>query len=53
MKASDYTVLFQQLLRMILKTDAGGTVLQETNGCAAEVLNWQEQHEHAFVFCSP
>ncbi|XP_066855920.1 E3 ubiquitin-protein ligase MARCHF7 isoform X6 [Anser cygnoides] len=42
-----------RLLRMILKTDAGGTVLQETNGCAAEMLNWQEQHEHAFVFCSP
>ncbi|XP_035187477.1 E3 ubiquitin-protein ligase MARCHF7 isoform X4 [Oxyura jamaicensis] len=42
-----------RLLRMILKTDAGGTVLQETNRCAAEMLNWQEQHEHAFVFCSP
>ncbi|XP_035421901.1 E3 ubiquitin-protein ligase MARCHF7 isoform X5 [Cygnus atratus] len=42
-----------RLLRMILKTDAGGTVLQETNGCAAEMLNWQEQHQRAFVFCSP
>ncbi|XP_040418535.1 E3 ubiquitin-protein ligase MARCHF7 isoform X3 [Cygnus olor] len=39
-----------RLLRMILKTDAGGTVLQETNGCAAEMLNWREQHQHAFVF---
>uniref|UniRef100_A0A8C3CX28 E3 ubiquitin-protein ligase MARCHF7 n=1 Tax=Cairina moschata TaxID=8855 RepID=A0A8C3CX28_CAIMO len=42
-----------RLLRMILKTDAGGTVMQETKRCAAEMLNWQEQHQHAFVFCSP
>ncbi|XP_068542918.1 E3 ubiquitin-protein ligase MARCHF7 isoform X5 [Anas acuta] len=42
-----------RLLMMILKTDAGGTVLQETKRCAAEMLNWQEQHQHAFVFCSP
>ncbi|XP_048165044.1 E3 ubiquitin-protein ligase MARCHF7 isoform X5 [Corvus hawaiiensis] len=48
-KASDYTVLFQQLLKMILKTDAGRTfILQETNRIAAEMLNWQE-HQHAFV----
>ncbi|XP_039925062.1 E3 ubiquitin-protein ligase MARCHF7 isoform X2 [Hirundo rustica] len=38
------------LLRMILKTDAGGTfILQEANGIAAEMLNWQEQRQHAFV----
>lgn len=31
MKASDYILLFQQLLRMILKTDAGITfMLKET-----------------------
>ncbi|XP_039410643.1 E3 ubiquitin-protein ligase MARCHF7 isoform X4 [Corvus cornix cornix] len=48
-KASDYTVSFQQLLKMILKTDAGRTfILQETNRIAAEMLNWQE-HQHAFV----
>ncbi|KAM9235928.1 E3 ubiquitin-protein ligase MARCHF7 isoform 2-T2 [Leptosomus discolor] len=41
----------EQLLRMILKTDAGRTfMLQETYGIAAEMLNWQEQHQHAFVF---
>ncbi|XP_050756284.1 E3 ubiquitin-protein ligase MARCHF7 isoform X3 [Gymnogyps californianus] len=40
-----------RLLRMILKTNAGRTfILQETNGIAAEMLNWQEQHQHAFVF---
>ncbi|XP_075368610.1 E3 ubiquitin-protein ligase MARCHF7 isoform X5 [Mycteria americana] len=40
-----------RLLRMILKSDAGRTfMLQETNGIAAEMLNWQEQHQHAFVF---
>ncbi|XP_072730075.1 E3 ubiquitin-protein ligase MARCHF7 isoform X5 [Ciconia boyciana] len=40
-----------RLLRMILKSDAGRTfILQETNGIAAEMLNWQEQHQHAFVF---
>lgn len=34
---------------MILKTDAGRTfILQETNGIAAEMLNWQE-HQRAFV----
>ncbi|KAM6129934.1 E3 ubiquitin-protein ligase MARCHF7 isoform 4-T4 [Pterocles gutturalis] len=39
------------LLRMILKTDTGTTfILQETCGVAAEMLNWQEQHQHAFVF---
>ncbi|XP_032548641.1 E3 ubiquitin-protein ligase MARCH7 isoform X3 [Chiroxiphia lanceolata] len=39
-----------RLLKMILKTDAGRPfILQETNGIAAEVLNWQEQHQHAFV----
>lgn len=36
---------------MILKTDAVRTlILQETNGIAAEMLNWQEQHQHAFAF---
>lgn len=36
---------------MILKTDAvRSLILQETNGIAAEMLNWQEQHQHAFVF---
>lgn len=36
---------------MILKADAGRTfILQETNGVAAEMLNWQEQHRHAFGF---
>lgn len=50
-KASDCTLLFQQLLRMILKTDAGRNfILQETNGIAAEMLNWQEQHQCAFGF---
>ncbi|XP_075285898.1 E3 ubiquitin-protein ligase MARCHF7 isoform X3 [Opisthocomus hoazin] len=40
-----------RLLRMILKTDTGRTsVLQETNGIAAEMLNLQEQHQHAFWF---
>ncbi|XP_075566281.1 E3 ubiquitin-protein ligase MARCHF7 isoform X1 [Pelecanus crispus] len=40
-----------RLLRMILKTDAGRTfIVQETNGIAAEMLNWQEHHQHAFVF---
>ncbi|XP_035750331.1 E3 ubiquitin-protein ligase MARCHF7 isoform X2 [Egretta garzetta] len=40
-----------RLLRMILKTDAGRPfILQETNGIAAEMLNWQEHHQHAFVF---
>lgn len=35
---------------MILKTDAGRTfILQETNRIAAEMLNWQEQRQHAFV----
>lgn len=35
---------------MILKTDAGRTfILQGTNGIAAEMLNWQERHQHAFV----
>ncbi|XP_053803006.1 E3 ubiquitin-protein ligase MARCHF7 isoform X4 [Vidua chalybeata] len=39
-----------RLLKMTLKTDAGRTfILQETNGIAAEMLNWQEQHQHAFV----
>ncbi|XP_027763299.1 E3 ubiquitin-protein ligase MARCH7 isoform X2 [Empidonax traillii] len=39
-----------RLLKMILKTDAGRTfLLQETNGIAAEMLNWQEQRQHAFV----
>uniref|UniRef100_A0A8C0VIH9 E3 ubiquitin-protein ligase MARCHF7 n=2 Tax=Cyanistes caeruleus TaxID=156563 RepID=A0A8C0VIH9_CYACU len=38
-----------RLLKMILKTDAGRSfILQETNGIAAEMLNWQE-HQHAFV----
>ncbi|XP_074730052.1 E3 ubiquitin-protein ligase MARCHF7 isoform X3 [Strix uralensis] len=41
----------EQLLRMTLKTDALRTfILQETNGIAAEMLNWQEQHQHAFGF---
>lgn len=36
---------------MILKTDAGRTlILQETSGIAAEMLNWQEQHQNTFVF---
>ncbi|XP_074684460.1 E3 ubiquitin-protein ligase MARCHF7 isoform X4 [Strix aluco] len=40
-----------RLLRMTLKTDAVRTfILQETNGIAAEMLNWQEQHQHAFGF---
>ncbi|XP_052647323.1 E3 ubiquitin-protein ligase MARCHF7 isoform X3 [Harpia harpyja] len=40
-----------RLLRMILKTDAGRTfILQEINGIAAELLNWQEQLQHAFFF---
>ncbi|KAM6070273.1 E3 ubiquitin-protein ligase MARCHF7 isoform 8-T9 [Chlamydotis macqueenii] len=40
-----------RLLRMILKTDAGRTlILQETNGIVAEMLNWQEQHQLAFGF---
>lgn len=35
---------------MILKTEAGrASTLQETNGIAAEMLNWQEQRQHAFV----
>lgn len=35
---------------MILKTEAGRTsTLQETNGIAAEMLNWQEQRQYAFV----
>ncbi|XP_030808040.1 E3 ubiquitin-protein ligase MARCH7 isoform X1 [Geospiza fortis] len=39
-----------RLLKMTLKTDPGRTfILQETNGIAAEMLNWQEQHQHAFV----
>ncbi|XP_063257209.1 E3 ubiquitin-protein ligase MARCHF7 isoform X5 [Prinia subflava] len=39
-----------RLLKTILKTDAGRTfILQETNGIAAEMLNWQEKHQHAFV----
>ncbi|XP_054133785.1 E3 ubiquitin-protein ligase MARCHF7 isoform X2 [Melozone crissalis] len=39
-----------RLLKMTLKTDAGRTfILQETNRIAAEMLNWQEQHQHAFV----
>ncbi|XP_005049825.1 PREDICTED: E3 ubiquitin-protein ligase MARCH7 isoform X1 [Ficedula albicollis] len=39
-----------RLLKMILKTDAGRTfILRETNRIAAEMLNWQEQHQHAFV----
>uniref|UniRef100_A0A663FDE8 E3 ubiquitin-protein ligase MARCHF7 n=2 Tax=Aquila chrysaetos chrysaetos TaxID=223781 RepID=A0A663FDE8_AQUCH len=42
-----------RLLRMILKTDAGRTfILQEINGIAAELLNWQEQLQHAFFFLS-
>ncbi|XP_074766257.1 E3 ubiquitin-protein ligase MARCHF7 isoform X3 [Athene noctua] len=40
-----------RLLRMTLKTEAVRTfILQETNGIAAEMLNWQEQHRHAFGF---
>uniref|UniRef100_A0A8C0F7E1 E3 ubiquitin-protein ligase MARCHF7 n=1 Tax=Bubo bubo TaxID=30461 RepID=A0A8C0F7E1_BUBBB len=43
-----------RLLRMTLKTDAVRTfILQETNGIAAEMLNWQEQHQHAFGFFLP
>ncbi|XP_014746128.1 PREDICTED: E3 ubiquitin-protein ligase MARCH7 isoform X2 [Sturnus vulgaris] len=39
-----------RLLKMILKTDAGRTfILQETNRIAAEMLNWQEECQHAFV----
>ncbi|XP_037998524.1 E3 ubiquitin-protein ligase MARCHF7 isoform X3 [Motacilla alba alba] len=39
-----------RLLKMTLKTDAGRTfILQETNRIATEMLNWQEQHQHAFV----
>ncbi|KAL9848546.1 E3 ubiquitin-protein ligase MARCHF7 isoform 1-T1 [Geothlypis trichas] len=39
-----------RLLKMTLKTDAGRTfILQDTNRIAAEMLNWQEQHQHAFV----
>ncbi|XP_027551575.1 E3 ubiquitin-protein ligase MARCH7 isoform X3 [Neopelma chrysocephalum] len=39
-----------RLLKMILKTDAGRPfILQETNGIAAEMLNWQEQRQHTFV----
>ncbi|XP_068051129.1 E3 ubiquitin-protein ligase MARCHF7 isoform X2 [Anomalospiza imberbis] len=39
-----------RLLKMTLKTDDGRTfILQETNGIAAEMLNWQGQHQHAFV----
>lgn len=41
-------LFFQQLLRMIPKTDA--CILKGTNGIAAEMLNWQEQHQRAFVF---
>lgn len=38
------------LFRQLLKTDAGRTfILQETNRIAAEMLNWQEQRQHAFV----
>ncbi|XP_039554540.1 E3 ubiquitin-protein ligase MARCHF7 isoform X2 [Passer montanus] len=38
-----------RLLKMTLKTDAGRTfILQETSRIAAEMLNWQEQHQHAF-----
>ncbi|XP_026708031.1 E3 ubiquitin-protein ligase MARCH7 isoform X5 [Athene cunicularia] len=40
-----------RLLRMTLKTDGVRTfILQETNGIAAEMLNCQEQHQHAFGF---
>ncbi|XP_066046633.1 E3 ubiquitin-protein ligase MARCHF7 isoform X2 [Chamaea fasciata] len=40
----------EQLLKMILKTEAGRTFIpRETNGIAAEMLNWQEQCQHAFV----
>lgn len=43
-------MLFPQLPKMILKTDAGRTfILQETNGIAAEMLNWQEQPQHLFA----
>ncbi|XP_032919956.1 E3 ubiquitin-protein ligase MARCHF7 isoform X2 [Catharus ustulatus] len=39
-----------RLLKMILKTDADRTfILQETNRIAAEMLNWQEQCQRAFV----
>ncbi|XP_074885270.1 E3 ubiquitin-protein ligase MARCHF7 isoform X2 [Buteo buteo] len=42
-----------RLLRMILKTDASRTfILQEINGIAAQLLNWQEQLQHAFFFLS-
>lgn len=38
---------------MILKTDASRTfILQEINGIAAQLLNWQEQLQHAFFFLS-
>ncbi|XP_049665587.1 E3 ubiquitin-protein ligase MARCHF7 isoform X2 [Accipiter gentilis] len=40
-----------RLQRMILKTDASRTfILQEINGIAAQLLNWQEQLQHAFFF---
>ncbi|XP_065493863.1 E3 ubiquitin-protein ligase MARCHF7 isoform X4 [Caloenas nicobarica] len=40
-----------RFLRMIPKTDASRTwILQETSGIAAEMLNWQEQHQNAFGF---
>ncbi|XP_030134151.4 E3 ubiquitin-protein ligase MARCHF7 isoform X5 [Taeniopygia guttata] len=43
-----------RLLKMTLKTDAGRTfILQETNGIAAEMLKWQEQHQRAFFYSSP
>lgn len=38
---------------MILKTDAGRTfILQETNGIAAEMLNWQERQRAFVLFLS-
>ncbi|XP_061860555.1 E3 ubiquitin-protein ligase MARCHF7 isoform X3 [Colius striatus] len=40
-----------RLLRMTLKTDAGRTlILQEKKGIAAEMLNWQDQHQRTFCF---
>ncbi|XP_075613581.1 E3 ubiquitin-protein ligase MARCHF7 isoform X7 [Balearica regulorum gibbericeps] len=49
--ASEASTRVRQLLRMILKTDAGRTfTLQETNEIAAEMLNWQEHHQRAFGF---
>ncbi|XP_054685379.1 E3 ubiquitin-protein ligase MARCHF7 isoform X8 [Grus americana] len=49
--ASEASTRVRQLLRMIPKTDAGRTfTLQETNGIAAEMLNWQEHHQRAFGF---